>query len=245
LIELARWQALHANKYGDADKGNIPHEVREENDPIRRLLQKTRKWTSPYNGGDDQTMIWLKLLARLYTFKQKYQKVLVQHPEYQKTYMKNGKDQLETLQDFLNLSFKHFRGSERTLGMAQQDAVQWIIKRLQQGKGLFISFRKNPQGIGNHSAHDGDYTQVYRSRQGKERKSSASYSSDIRTVLDVRYANPAHKKAILSIQALAYDALLLTASVYDALDDAKHTKQAGILRRYAAKLKKTRRANLS
>ncbi len=227
LIELARWQALHANKYGDADKGKIPHEVREENDPIRRLLKKTRNYSSPYYGGDDQTMLWLKLLARLYTFKQKYQKVLIQHPEYQKTFMKNGKDQLETLQSYLNLSFKHFSGSERTLGMAQEDAVQWIVKKLHQGKGLFISFKKNPKGIGNPCAHDGDYTQVYRRR--------TSHSSKIRTVLDVKYANPAHKKAILSIQALAYDALLLTAALYDELGQAK---RASSLRKRAAKLKK-------
>ncbi len=190
LLTLAKLQGTKNDLHREEEPGRIIHEFRKADDPIAQELTNTRGWQWPYYGSVDSTPQFIHTLTR---------------------YCANS--QTEGVQ-FLNETYIHENGSERTMKEALSASVEWVIRRLQSNPDGLLEFQPAFTGSTINQAW---------------KDSPDSYFHTDGTIAS-------HKKGVASIevQCLAHEALLGAAELYEDHLDKKEV--ATTLRAHAAKI---------
>jgi glycogen debranching enzyme len=167
VLELARLQGVHDNPRGEEEPGRILHEHRPPDD--RLVARLGEHWDFPYYGAVDSTPQWINLLVAVCE--------------------RDGGEILAT--PLLDRT-----GRTRTVRDALDDAITWILRRLDDpiGAGFLWVRRASPDGIPNQVWED----------------SGDSYYHEDGTIFD--FSRP---YAPVAVQGYAYDALLGAAALLE------------------------------
>jgi glycogen debranching enzyme len=167
VLELARLQGVSDNPRGEEEPGRILHEHRPPEDPHAARLGE--HWDLPYYGAVDSTPQWINLLLAACE--------------------RDGGEILAT-------PLIDRTGRTRTVRDALDDAITWILRRLDDpiGAGFLWVRRASPHGIPNQVWED----------------SGDSYYHEDGTIFD--FSRP---YAPVAVQGYAYDALLGAAELLE------------------------------
>ncbi len=125
ITKLAETQGTAYVTAQEQEPGKIPHEIRDENDPIAHRLTKERGWAWPYYGSIDATPEFIRTLA---------------------AYVNNHQEN----QAFLFEAYTDGDGEPRAIHEALTDAVNWLRRRLDDSQMSFVEYQSTiPGGIEN------------------------------------------------------------------------------------------------
>ncbi len=124
LIELAKYQGIEYNEDSEEEPGRIPHEIRDEKDPIAKKLSDSRHWKFPYYGSVDSIILYI-ILSLDYFFSTK-----------------------QTI--FLNNVIVHNSGNSITIAGSLKATLFWLCEKIRITQhGLVWYTAINPLGIKN------------------------------------------------------------------------------------------------
>lgn len=170
LLELARWQGRHFDDTREEEPGRIPHEIRSQNDPVAQELTDTLGWQWPYYGSVDATPEFVRTLA---------------------AYCHHSREGYQ----FLFSSFLDKHGEQRLMADAFEEAVHWILDRLDSNKESLLESKKaHPHGIENQVWKDSWDAYMYH---------------------DGTVARSDYGIASIEVQRVAYDALIDAVEIYE------------------------------
>jgi glycogen debranching enzyme len=181
LLHLASYQGVEKNIHQEEEFGRIPHEIRDPTDPIAKKLTQQLGWQWPYYATIDATLLFIRVMYRYITE------------------IPNGEQILEE-------KYTGRDGKEHTLFDALENAVTWMLSRMDQ----------NPQGfIETYAAFSGSH--IIQSLQDSHTGSSIFDETG-------KYANPKKGIAPIEVQGQAYDALIFAADIFEKSGKDKYSR---------------------
>lgn len=115
LIRLAELQGVKQNIQAEEEPGEIPHEVRDEHDPVRKELTEAHGWEWPYYGSIDATILFIRLFTRYV---------------------------LECDYGFLDQTYKAQDNSTKRMIDAFDAACAWLMYKMDENDEHFVESRR-------------------------------------------------------------------------------------------------------
>ncbi len=120
VVMFASKQGISYDAQSDQEPGKIPHEDREQGDPIRQILEEQNGWKFPYYGSVDSTLWFIKAAA-----------------------MRCRKeDSLEFLQEEIT----GMDGQTIPLEVSVFNALQWTLGKMDEIEQGFVEFQRKASG---------------------------------------------------------------------------------------------------
>lgn len=168
LLRLAELQGTKNENLSEEEPGRIIHEYRTDDDPVAQEISRRKNWRWPYYGSVDATPMFISGVSKF---------------------------TLEKQPGFLEKNINNRNGEPITVGIALDNSLNWLEKRMSQNSDGFLEFKK-----ANHSGID---NQVWKD------------SWDSYFHKDGMIANHENGIASIEVQALVYDSLLDAADLYE------------------------------